>query len=530
VITMILFGKWLEDRAKRSASAAIHALMSLRPEKATVRRNGKDISISVAEVQIDDCVVVKPGERIPVDGTITEGTTDIDESLITGESLPVHKAEGDAVIAGSINGNGLILFTAKKIGTDTTLGKIIALVSAAQTGKAPIQRLVDKVAGNFVPIVVAIAVITFVSWWATGAPMENTIAAAVSVLVIACPCALGLATPAALVAGTGSAAKAGILIRDIETLERAAAVDTVVFDKTGTLTQGQPELVSIHNIHDRDDFLPLVASAQQGSEHPLARAVLKHLGETEIPPVTAMIAINGAGITAEVNKLHILVGTAKLLHDHKIETTTLDDIADSLQNEGQTTAMVAIDGKPAGVLGFRDTLRPESQDAIRGLKNKGVTPWILSGDTPKTVEMIAQELGISDSLGRATPADKAAKIKDLQNQNHRVAMVGDGINDAPALAQADVSIAMGSGTDVAMATAGITLMRSDPRLVSATLSISQKTHTIIRQNLFWAFAYNVVGIPLAAFGVLHPSFAGAAMALSSVSVVSNALRLKGWKP
>ncbi len=531
IVTLVLFGKWLEDRAKKGATAAIRALMALRPEDALIERGGVETRVAIAEVAIGDVAVVKPGERIPVDGEIVAGATEADESLITGESLPVAKAVGDAVVAGSINGSGLIRVRAARIGADTTLSRIVALVAAAQGGKAPIQRLVDKVAAVFVPVVVGVALTTFAAWLIAGAGLEHAVTAAVSVLVIACPCALGLATPAALVAGTGAGAKAGILIRDIETLERADAVDTVVFDKTGTLTEGKPRVVAVAALGDEAELVRLTAAAQKGSEHPLAKAILAHAGEAaDLPPVSDFRAVGGAGLTATVAGRKLAVGTAALLEGEGVDAAPLAERARDWRENGWSVAFVAADGAPLGAFAMADTPRPETPDAVRALKARGIAPWMLSGDSPEATARIAADLGIADFAGGARPEDKARRVAELRAQGHTVAVVGDGVNDAPALAEADVGIAVGSGTDVAMETAGITLMRPDPRLVAATFAIAHATRRTIRQNLFWAFAYNVIGIPVAALGYLHPSIAAAAMAFSSVSVVGNALRLKGWRP
>jgi Cu+-exporting ATPase len=530
IVTFVMFGKWLEERAKRSASAAIRALMNLRPEEALVRRDGQDVSIPVDQVKVGDVIIIKPGARIPVDATVENGASEVDESLITGESIPVAKMHGDTVVAGAVNGAGLLECTATRVGNDTTLGRIVALVAAAQGGKAPIQRLVDRIAAIFVPVVVAIALVSFTVWMLSGSSFDHALAAAVSVLVIACPCAMGLATPAALVAGTGAAARHGILIRDIEALERAAHTDVVAFDKTGTLTEGKPKLVNLYAVDDEDALLRLAASAQQGSEHPLAQGLVNAAKPEDLLPVQDFQAVAGQGIQATVDGHRIVIGTAEFMVSQQVEISDLLDIAAGWQSDGQTVSFVGIDGVAAGLVAFLDTPRPDAKQAVEALKARQVEPLMLSGDHPDTVAAVARELHVADFVGRASPADKANAIKARQEKGHVVAMVGDGLNDAPALAQADVSIAMGSGTDVAMETAGITLMRSDPSLVAAALAVASSTRRNIRQNLFWAFAYNVFGIPLAAFGMLHPAFAGAAMALSSVCVVTNALRLTRWHP
>ena len=531
IITLVLFGKWLEERAKRGATRAIRSLMALRPEDAVVVRDGAETRLPIGEVARGDLVVVRPGERIPVDGTVEDGASETDDSLLTGESLPVAKSVGDSVSAGTINGSGLIRIRAARVGADTTLSRIVALVAAAQGGKAPIQRLVDRVAAVFVPAVTAVAVLTFLAWlFLAGAPLEAAVGAAVSVLVIACPCALGLATPVALVAGTGAAAKAGILIRDIETLERADGVDTVIFDKTGTLTGGRPRVAEVYAPDGEADLIRLAAAAQQGSEHPLARAVLDYAAGEALPPVSDFRAVGGAGLTALVEGRRVAIGTPAFLKDQGIAGEGPDALVRDWREAGRTVSLVAADGILLGAIAMTDTLRPEAASAVAALKARGLAPWMLSGDSQAATARIAASLGISDFAGAARPADKARRVAELRARGRRVAVVGDGVNDAPALAAADVGIAMGGGTDAAMETAGITLIRPDPRLVAATFAIAHATRRTIRQNLFWAFAYNALGIPVAALGLLHPALAGAAMAMSSVSVVANALRLTFWKP
>jgi Cu+-exporting ATPase len=529
IVTLVLFGKWLEERAKRSASAAIRSLMALAPQSATIERRGVRTTVPVALVRTGDVAVVKPGERIPVDGVIVEGESEADESLITGESLPVAKRRGDAAIAGSVNGSGLIRVEATRVGADTTLARIAALVAAAQGGKAPIQRLVDRVAAVFVPVVTAVALVTFAVWMLTGASLEHAVTAAVSVLVIACPCALGLATPAALVAGTGAAAKAGILIRDIETLERADAVDTAVFDKTGTLTEGRPRVVAVRALSDEAAMIRLAAAAQTGSAHPLAKAVLTHAAGVDLPPVADLRTLPG-GLTATVEGHAVSIGSEAFFAARGLDAAPLAETLSEWRSLGRSVALVAADGEVLGAIGMIDALRPEAKDAVARLRAQGLTPMLLSGDHAEAAARIAGELGIELGFGAATPEDKAARISALRGEGRVVAMIGDGVNDAPALAAADVGIAIGGGADAALETAGITLMRPDPRLVAATLAVARATRRTIRQNLFWAFAYNVVGIPAAAMGWLHPSLAAAAMALSSLSVVGNALRLTRWRP
>lgn len=531
VITLILAGKVLEARAKRSASSALRQLMSLRPDNAVVLRASEEVEVPISEVLIGDVVIVKPGERLPVDGEIIRGESELDESLITGESMPVVRKKGDMVIAGSINGTGLLRVRAKKVGTDTTLAKIAKLVEEAQTGKAPIQKLVDKVATIFVPVVLVIATITFFAWLGIGGSFESALTAAISVLVIACPCALGLATPTALVAGTGVAAQHGILIRDIETLERAKNIDTVVFDKTGTLTIGKPEIVSMVGFNMSEDaLLSLAASAQSGSEHPLGKAMVNTAKDKKltVSTPTEFKAKVGDGIEAVVSGDTIRIGRRDYAADSASED--MQGKAEELANLGQTVVWVSQNGVITGLIGLADTPRPEAKAAVKALHDSGIRTMLLTGDNPQTAAHIAAIIGIDEVKSEMRPEDKVATLQQLVTEGRHVAMVGDGVNDAPALAVADLGIAMGGGADVALETAGFVLMRPDPGLVKAALDISKATSAKIRQNLFWAFIYNVIGIPIAALGFLNPALAGAAMAFSSVSVVSNSLLLKRWKP
>jgi Cu+-exporting ATPase len=534
VITLVLLGKWLEARAKRGASAALRELMALRPETATVWRDGTETVVPIAAVRRGEIVVTRPGERVAVDGSVVEGASEIDESLLTGESMPVARGPGEPVIAGSINGPGRLKIRAERLGRDTTLARITRLVEQAQMGKAPIQRLVDRVSAVFVPVVVALAAVTFAGWLLLDGSLERAIVAAVSVLVIACPCALGLATPTALVAGTGVAARAGILIRNIETLERAHAVDRMVFDKTGTLTRGRPEVSAIVPAPGMDEavLLRLVASAQRGSEHPLGRATVERAQSLELPlsEPRAFTALPGHGLTATVDGQAVVLGTAALLAEHGVATEALAAQAAELAARGDTVSWAAADGRLLGLLAFRDAVREEAAAAVRALAGQGVPSLMLSGDHHAAAARVGAILGIEAVRAPVRPEDKAGEIQLLRAQGLVVGMVGDGVNDAPALAAADVGIAMGTGADVALETAGITLMRPDPMLVPAALDIARRTWAKIRQNLFWAFVYNVVALPLAAFGLLTPELAGAAMAMSSVSVVTNALLLRHWRP
>jgi P-type Cu+ transporter len=538
VITLVLLGKWLEGRAKRQTTDAIRALNALRPATARVLRDGVETELPVEAVRVGDLVAVRPGERMPVDGEVTAGRGHVDESLITGESLPVAKAVGDRVTGGAINGEGALTVKTLAIGTETTLARIIRMVESAQAGKAPIQRLVDRVSAVFVPVVLGIALATFLGWVLVNGHWETALVNAVAVLVIACPCALGLATPTAIMAGTGVAAQAGILIKDAEALEVAHAVDTVVFDKTGTLTEGRPTLVAVLPADTgppRDEVLHLAAALQQHSEHPLARAVLQvaRAEGLDIPSAADARALPGRGLQGEVQGRLLGLGSGRWLEESGLNAGALAAEAQRLEAAGRTVSWLAQitagEARLLGLLAFGDTVKPAARDAVARLHALGVKTVMLSGDNRGAAEAVARELGIDDCRAEVLPGDKAAAVQALRADGRVVAMVGDGINDAPALAAADVGIAMSTGTDVAMQTAGITLMRGDPRLVADALDVSRRTVATIRRGLFWAFAYNVVGIPLAAAGMLNPVIAGAAMALSSVSVVTNALTLRRWR-
>jgi len=534
VITLVLLGKWLESRAKRSSASAIKGLMALRPDTARVRKGEQETEIPIAQVNSGDIVIIKPGERIPVDGLILDGMSHVDEALITGEGLPVSKESGNPVTGGAINGEGLLVIQTTAVGRDSTLSRIISLVEDAQAGKAPVQRLVDRIAHVFVPVIVIIALLTFAIWLSLNAGFEIALINAVTVLVIACPCALGLATPTAIMVGTGVAARNGILIRDIEALERARQVDCVVFDKTGTLTEGKPEVASLLAVDgDEARLLQLAASAQQGSEHPLAKAVLSAASDkkTALLPVTAFKSLPGRGLEATVDGINLVIGSGRLMAESHVDVTSMDKQAETNQQDGKTMLWVA-GGQPIQLLGLitvGDNLRPSAVAASARLNSAGVNTVLLSGDNARSAQAVAALTGITSVISDVLPDEKATHITDLQASGKIVAMVGDGLNDAPALAAADVGIAMGTGTDVAMETAGITLMRSEPTLVADALRISAATYSKIQQNLFWAFIYNVVAIPLAALGHLSPVIAGAAMAMSSVSVVSNSLLLKRWR-
>jgi Cu+-exporting ATPase len=537
LITFILLGKWLEARAKRQTTEAIRALNALRPDRALVRRGGKDVEVPLASVAVGDLVVVRPGERVPVDGEIREGRSHVDESLITGESLPVAKDMGERVTGGSINADGLLLVQTRAIGAETTLARIIRLVENAQAAKAPIQRVVDKVSAVFVPAVLAIALVTLLAWGFATGNWTSAILHSVAVLVIACPCALGLATPTAIMAGTGVAARHGVLIKDAEALEIAHSITTVAFDKTGTLTEGRPQLVAAEPASgERPELLRLAAALQQGSQHPLARAVMEKAAAEGIEAAEASEAraLPGRGVQAEVEGRVLYLGSSRLMQELGVDTSTLAVREKALAREGRSISWLAAQhgGRPRllGLLAFGDAVKPGAREAIAALHAKGVKTVMLTGDNRGSADAAARALGIDEVRAEVLPGDKAAVVSALRGKGKVVAMVGDGINDAPALAAADVGIAMATGTDVAMHTAGITLMRGDPKLIADAIGISRRTFRKIRQNLFWAFFYNVVGIPLAALGFLNPIIAGAAMAFSSVSVVTNALMLRRWRP
>jgi Cu+-exporting ATPase len=541
VITLVLLGKWLEARAKRQTTEAIRALQSLRPERARVVRDGAERLLAAADVRVGDTVVVLPGERIPVDGRVVEGRSSVDESLLTGESLPVAKQPADTVTGGATNGEGRLVLATTAVGAESTLARIVRLVESAQAKKAPIQRLVDRVAAVFVPVILGIAVLTWLGWGVLAGQWEAGLLNAVAVLVIACPCALGLATPTALMAGTGVAARHGILIRDAEALEIAHRVRVVAFDKTGTLTQGAPRVVALHAAHgDEAAVLAIAAALQAGSEHPLARAVALRAKEAglHVRTATDVVALPGRGVRGRIGGEDYALGSTRLLAELGAAPGPLEGALAAAAEAGHSVSWVLRlpDGGGTEVLGlvvYGDAVRAEAAPAIARLHAAGVRVVMVTGDHAAAAATVARDLGLDAWEAEVLPADKAAavaKLRDAAGAGACVAMVGDGINDAPALAAADVGIAMGGGTDVAMLTAGVTLMRSDPQLVADALEISRRTYAKIRQNLFWAFAYNLVGVPLAAFGLLNPMLAGAAMAASSVSVVGNALLLRRWRP
>jgi len=535
IITLVLLGKWLETRAKRQTTEAISALNALKPDTARVRRNGVDVEVPIHQVVLGDSVVVKPGERLPVDGEVLEGSSHVDESLITGESLPVTKDVGDKVTGGSVNAEGLLVVQTTAIGSESTLARIVRLVESAQAKKAPIQRVVDQVSAVFVPVVIALALLTLLSWGLATGNWETAILNAVAVLVIACPCALGLATPTAIMVGTGVAARHGILIKDAEALEIAHRIKVVAFDKTGTLTEGKPELVAFEAVNgDETALLSVSAAIQSGSEHPLAKAVLDAAQREKTAKLEAshVRAVAGRGVAATVKGRDLRLGSTRWMNELKVDCSALQAKADGLQAEGRTVSWLAdMTEAPVlkGLLAFGDTIKPTARHAVSRLSANGVRSVLVTGDNKGSAQAVGSLMGITEIRSEVLPEDKARIVAELKAAGGVVAMVGDGINDAPALAAADVGIAMSTGTDVAMSAAGITLMRGDPALVADAIDISRRTYAKIRQNLFWAFIYNLVGVPLAAFGLLNPMIAGAAMALSSVSVVSNALLLRRWK-
>ncbi len=546
ILTLITLGKYLEAVAKGRTSEAIKKLLDLQAKTATIIRDGKEIEIPIEDVEVGDLVIVKPGDKVPVDGIVREGRSSVDESMLTGESLPIEKNVGDEVIGATLNKLGTLKFEAMKVGKDTALAQIIKIVEDAQGSKAPIQRLADTVAGYFVPSVIVIAIVTFVLQYffglsqLIGIPLGASDAftfamlAMVAVLVIACPCALGLATPTAIMAGTGKGAENGILIKGGESLETAHKMNAVIFDKTGTLTKGEPELTDVitSNGYDKNKLLTYVASIEKGSEHPLGEAIVKGAEQENIQfiDVDGFEAIPGHGVKATVNEETVFIGNEKLMSDNNINIESLRDAINRLQSEGKTAMVVAIDNTSAGVLAVADTLKEYSKEAVKKLQKMGVEVIMLTGDNEKTAHAIAKQIGITRVFAEVLPADKANMVKKLQSEGKVVGMVGDGINDAPALVQADIGIAIGSGSDVAIESSDITLIGEDLRAVVGAIALSKKTMKTIKRNLFWSFFYNTVFIPVAALGLLLPMFAAAAMAMSSVSVVSSSLWLKRFQP
>jgi Cu+-exporting ATPase len=558
IIALILLGRFLEARAKGQTSAAIKKLVGLQPKTALVVRNGKEAEIPVEDVRVGDLILVRPGERVPVDGIVKQGTPALDESMVTGESLPVEKKEGDEVIGATINKTGSFQFEATRIGKDTTLARIVRLVEEAQGSKAPIQRLADVIASYFVPVVIGIALVTFIIWYFFGPAPSLTFAFLnfIAVLIIACPCALGLATPTAIMVGTGKGAEQGILIRSAEALERLYKINTLLVDKTGTLTEGKPEVTDILTVPgiSEDEVLALAASVEHDSEHPLAEAVVRLAQDKklELSPAAGFTAIPGHGASARVNGKDLLLGSLRLMQDRGVKPQGLDEKAEDLLKGGKTVMFLAAEGKAVGVIGLADTLKPDAAAVMAAIRGSGIEVVMVTGDNIRTAGAIACQAGIDRVLAEVLPENKSGEIKKLQDEGRIVAMVGDGINDAPALAQADVGIAIGTGTDIAMETGDITLISGDLSGIATAISLSRRTIRTIKQNLFWAFAYNVLLVPVAAgvlylafgsrgvpsglsgvlgeHGFLNPILAAAAMAVSSITVVSNSLRLRSFRP
>nr|WP_330389934.1 copper-translocating P-type ATPase [Tepidibacter formicigenes] len=541
ILTFITLGKYLEAVSKGKTSDAIKKLMGLQPKTAIIVKDGKEEVISIDEVEVGDILIVKPGEKIPVDGEVIEGITSVDESMLTGESIPVEKVQGSKVVGASINRNGTIKYRATKVGKDTALAQIIKLVEDAQGSKAPIAKLADVISGYFVPIVISLAVISSILWFVSGESAAFSLTIFISVLVIACPCALGLATPTAIMVGTGKGAEYGVLIKSGEALETSHKIETIVFDKTGTITEGKPkvtDIITTNNIKE-NYILQIAASAEKGSEHPLGDAIVRKAEEKglTLTNLEYFNAIPGHGIEVKIEEKEVLLGNKKLMNDRHVDLKNLEDISNKLAGEGKTPMFVSINNSIAGIIAVADTVKENSKKAIEKLHEMGIEVAMITGDNKRTANAIAKQVGIDVVLAEVLPEDKANEVKKLQEKGKRVAMVGDGINDAPALAQADIGIAIGSGTDVAMESADVVLMKSDLLDVPTAIQLSKSTVKNIKQNLFWAFAYNIVGIPVA-MGILYifkgpllnPMIAAGAMSLSSVSVLTNALRLRNFKP
>jgi len=532
IIAFVLLGKCMEEAIKKRSSAAVRKLMDLRPATARVVRDGAEVEIPAEAIMVDETVVVRPGEKIPTDGVIIEGTSAADESMLTGESMPVEKSLGAKVIGGTLNKTGLLRFRATRVGSETALDQIIKLVEEAQTSTAKIQRLADQVTGFFVPAVVTMAALAFAGWWIAG-EFPTGLLAFIAVLIISCPCALGIATPAALMVGVGKGAEAGILIRGAEILERAQKLTTIVFDKTGTLTRGQPAVTDVRVLAEwpEPELLRFAATVEAGSEHPLARAIVAAASHRnlDVPAVTQFAAIPGHGIQGQVAGHTVLMGNRRLMAREGIVTAGAEEAMSTLEAQGKTVVLIAVDGKLAGIVAVADTIKPEAQEALDALRSQGLGLVMLTGDNPRTAQAIAKELGIERVIAEVLPSQKAEVIHGLQQQGEVVGMVGDGVNDAPALATADIGIAIGSGSDVAKETGGIILIRDDVRDVATSIRLSRATMRKIKQNLFWALGYNSAAIPIAAVGLLNPIIAAAAMALSSLSVIVNSALLKRAK-
>ncbi|MEM1666647.1 MAG: heavy metal translocating P-type ATPase [Nitrososphaerota archaeon] len=530
IIAFVLLGRLLEHVVRRKASDAVRKLMELQPTTARVLQDGTETTVPVEKVRVGDLLLVKPGEKIPVDGVVVDGHSTVDEKVITGESIPVEKEVGSEVIGGTMNRSGILLIRATRVGADTTLSQIVRLVEEAQAAQAPIERLADRVASYFVPVVVGISITAFLIWYFLFSNPLTGLTAFIAVLIIACPCALGLATPAAVVVGLGKGAENGILIKGGENLERAYKITTVVFDKTGTLTKGEPTVTGIILLDEMDEkeVMRLAASAESGSEHPLGEAIIKKAKELGVEPVRpeSFEAVPGKGILTTVNGKRVAIGNRKLFLSLGLELSELEEILRALEQEGKTVLIISIDKKPVALISVEDVLKEHAAEAVNQLKSMGLEVVMLTGDNERTAKAIAKQLGIEHVVAEVLPSEKLESIKKLQTKGKIVAMVGDGVNDAPALAQADVGIAIGSGTDVAIETSGIVLIREDLRDVVAAIKLSRAMMRKIKQNLFWAFAYNMALIPVAAIGYLNPILAGIAMALSSVSVVTNSLTLK----